>query len=244
MDDLEEYSPQVGELEATFTRAANYLQGLAATLPSEKLLFFYGRYKQALDGPCLAPKPGFFDFKGKQKWDAWKALGEMSKEDAMKEYIDGISEVDGDWQIKAPTDGKHSGTSSWVKVSSLAVPEEDDDKSDKDKNHFDWVKENDIPKVKCLSDKTLSDTDENGMTLLHWAADRGYLEMTEVLLEKGIDVNSQDTDGQTALHYAVSCGHQAVIRALLSHGADLNIADADGQLPMDCADEEIKELLK
>lgn len=243
MDDLEEYSSQVGELEATFTRAASYLQGLAATLPSEKLLFFYARYKQALEGPCSAPKPGFFDFKGKQKWDAWKELGEMSKENAMKEYIEGISDVDADWQIKAPTDGKQSGIG-WVRVSSLAVSEEDNDKNDKEKNHFDFVKENNIPKVKNIDDKTLSETDENGMTLLHWAADRGYLDMTEILLEKGIDVNSQDADGQTPLHYAASCGHQAVIKTLVSHGADLNIADSDGLLPVDCAEEEIKELLK
>lgn len=243
MDDLEEYSPQVGELEATFNKAAAYLQGLATTLPSDKLLFFYARYKQVNDGPCNTPKPGFFDFKGKQKWEAWKTVGDMARDDAMKEYVDGISDIDPDWQLKAPAEGGQSGGGSWVRVSSLAKQKEEDTKDDKDKNHFDWVKENNVDKIKCMELETLLEKDENNMTPLHWAADRGYPDMTQILIEKGIDINTQDSDGQTALHYAAACGHQEVLKVLLSNGADLTIADSDGLLAIDCADEEIKMLL-
>lgn len=247
MDDLEEYSPQVGELEAMFNSAANYLQGLAATLPSEKLLFFYARYKQANEGTCNVPKPGFFDFKGKQKWDAWKTLGNMSKDDAMKSYVEGISDVDPDWQLKAQSDGKGGGGgggSSWVRVSSLASHNKDS-KKEEDKNHFDWVKENNLSKIRTLDAETLLEKDENGMGLLHWAADSGYTDMTKLLIEMGINVNTQDADDQTALHYAASCGHEEVVKLLLSQGADSTIADSDGQLAVDCADDDnIKDLLK
>jgi len=72
------------ELKAHFEKAAVYLRGIAGKLDSADLLYFYARFKQANDGPCNAPKPGFFDFQGKQKWAAWKELGDTSREQAMQ----------------------------------------------------------------------------------------------------------------------------------------------------------------
>ena len=41
-----------------------------------------------------------------------------------------------------------------------------------------------------------------GMGLLHWACDRGNLNMVKLLVKRGADVNIQDTDNQqTPLHY-------------------------------------------
>ena len=41
-----------------------------------------------------------------------------------------------------------------------------------------------------------------GMSLLHWACDRGHCKMVEQLLKKGASVNLQDdTDKQTPLHF-------------------------------------------
>jgi hypothetical protein len=44
-----------------------------------------------------------------------------------------------------------------------------------------------------------------GMTALHFAADRGHSEIADVLLQHGVNVNAIDSTGQTALMYAVSC---------------------------------------
>lgn len=255
MDDLEELSVDIGELESTFDSAAKYLQELAATLSSEKLLFFYARYKQVNDGPCNTSKPGFFDFKGKQKWEAWKSLQDMTKDNAMKEYIDGINEIDPDWQLNAPSEGRNLGGGSWVKVSTLAPPkkEKDGDTSDGSREDssesdgegesvFNWVKENNLHQIQSAEKETLQEKDGSGMTLLHWAADRGYLEMSQLLLAKGLDINGQDADRQTALHYAASCGHKNVIEVLLSHGADVTVKDSDGLTALDCADGDIKAL--
>lgn len=243
MDDVEDYFPSVGELESSFNKAALHLQSLAATLPSDKLLYFYARYKQAGEGSCNTPKPGFFDFKGKQKWDAWKSLGDMSKETAMREYISAMAEIDPEWELKVEGGGGKQPGSSWVRVSSLQ--QEVDDVNEEDKNPFDWVKENNINRIRSLDRKSLEEKDDNGMNLLHWAADRGYLEVTKCLLELMINVNEQDADGQTALHYAASCGHAEIIQLLLNHGADLAIQDSDGMLAEDCADDaEVKMLFK
>ena len=61
-----------------FQNATEYVKTIIGKLTAEDLLFFYGRYKQATIGPCNVDKPSFFDFQGKQKWNAWKNLGDMS----------------------------------------------------------------------------------------------------------------------------------------------------------------------
>ena len=61
-----------------FENATEYVKTIIGKLTAEDLLFFYGRYKQATIGPCNVDKPSFFDFQGKEKWNAWKNLGDMS----------------------------------------------------------------------------------------------------------------------------------------------------------------------
>lgn len=242
MEDLDN-APIEGEAEALFNKAATYLQTLVSSLPQDKLLHFYARYKQATEGPCNIPKPGFFDFKGKQKWEAWKNMGDMSKDNAMKEYVDAMRETDPEWELKA-TSNEKSGSSSWVKVSTLQQQPEDITK-DEDKSSFDWVKENNVEKVKKLQHREIMAKDENGMTLLHWAADRGHQEIARYLLEQKLDVNARDSEGQTALHYAASCGHLEVVRVLLDHGGDPTIQDAEGLQPEECAEEtDVKMIFK
>ncbi|RYG69490.1 hypothetical protein EON64_02560 [archaeon] len=48
---------------------------------------------------------------------------------------------------------------------------------------------------------------EQGLTPLHYAADRGLCDVCALLLRCGCDVNARDADGNTALHYAVLCDH-------------------------------------
>ncbi|XP_058655186.1 acyl-CoA-binding domain-containing protein 5-B isoform X2 [Onychostoma macrolepis] len=59
-------------------------------LSDDMLVIFYSYYKQATAGPCNTPKPNFWDPIGKAKWEAWKTLGNMSKEQAMMEYVQEI----------------------------------------------------------------------------------------------------------------------------------------------------------
>ncbi|XP_033883349.3 acyl-CoA-binding domain-containing protein 4-like isoform X3 [Acipenser ruthenus] len=59
----------------------------------EVMLRFYSFYKQATCGPCAAPRPGFWDPIGRYKWDAWKRLGGMSREGAMREYVEEMKRV-------------------------------------------------------------------------------------------------------------------------------------------------------
>ncbi|XP_016520377.1 acyl-CoA-binding domain-containing protein 5A-like isoform X2 [Poecilia formosa] len=89
-DEEDEYS-----LEAKFTAAVKVIRSLPDEGPfqpsDDMMLMFYSYYKQATMGPCHFPRPtGFWDTGGKAKWDAWSSLGNMTKEEAMKSYIEHI----------------------------------------------------------------------------------------------------------------------------------------------------------
>lgn len=58
-------------------------------------------------------------------------------------------------------------------------------------------------------------------TLLHHAAQHGHLDVVNLLLDRGFDVNTQEEgDHTTALHWAAAAGHVDVVRRLLDAGVD------------------------
>jgi hypothetical protein len=55
---------------------------------------------------------------------------------------------------------------------------------------------------------------ENGTTLLHAAAAMGRMDLVNVLLANGADIDAKDSSGRTALHVALSNGHMDVVGLL------------------------------
>ncbi|MCU0429601.1 MAG: acyl-CoA-binding protein [Cytophagaceae bacterium] len=75
------------ELIQEFEESVNNAKNLPDQA-NEVLLKFYGLYKQATEGDVNIEKPSnMFDFKGIAKFNAWEALKGMSKEEAMRSYI-------------------------------------------------------------------------------------------------------------------------------------------------------------
>lgn len=69
----------------------------------------------------------------------------------------------------------------------------------------------------------------DGMTALHWAAERGDLPMATVLLKAGAKVTPVTRNGAyTPLHIAARAGNGAVVKALLAAGADPKVLTATG----------------
>ncbi|GMS94029.1 hypothetical protein PENTCL1PPCAC_16204, partial [Pristionchus entomophagus] len=56
-------------------------------------LAMYSLYKQVTLGPCNTRQPGFWNPEGRAKWDAWKRLGDMSREEAMELYVTCVHEA-------------------------------------------------------------------------------------------------------------------------------------------------------
>ncbi|XP_045508166.1 acyl-CoA-binding domain-containing protein 5 isoform X1 [Colias croceus] len=84
-------------LEEKFHAAVNVIRSLPKTgsyQPSnEMMLKFYSYFKQGTEGTCTKPKPGFWDVINRAKWEAWMKLGNMSKEDAMKAYVEELHKI-------------------------------------------------------------------------------------------------------------------------------------------------------
>lgn len=222
------------DLESRFEKAAKHLQMIAANLESTSLLELYGLYKQATCGPCNTSQPSWFNLTAKRKWEAWNNLGDLCRDDAMQKYVVALTTVDPDWEDGSDQDDAFSG-GNWVSVS-CPVVEPEEILHDADKTLLDWAKEGVVGKVRQLAEnQDINQWDEEGMTSLHWAADRGNIDMLECLISLGADINFQDSEGQTALHYASSCGHVKVVEILLSHQADIKLVDKEGDSPEDVA---------
>uniref|UniRef100_A0A2D4M9X2 ACB domain-containing protein n=1 Tax=Micrurus spixii TaxID=129469 RepID=A0A2D4M9X2_9SAUR len=83
--------------ETRFEAAVKVIQSLPKNgsfqPTNEMMLKFYSFYKQATQGPCNSPRPGFWDPIGRYKWDAWSSLGTMPKEDAMIAYVEEMKKI-------------------------------------------------------------------------------------------------------------------------------------------------------
>ncbi len=83
------------DLETQFQQAAANAQKLKERPDNDTLLKLYAFYKQGTDGDVKGEKPGFFDFVGAAKYDAWAKLKGSSAEDAKKKYVDLVKKLGG-----------------------------------------------------------------------------------------------------------------------------------------------------
>ena len=83
------------DLERKYAEAANIAKERKPpiSLSTDQKIAMYCHYKQVEVGPVDIPRPGFFDLVGRAKWDAWNALGNMSREEAMKKYIEIVNDI-------------------------------------------------------------------------------------------------------------------------------------------------------
>ncbi|MYH08822.1 MAG: hypothetical protein F4143_01400 [Gemmatimonadales bacterium] len=69
----------------------------------------------------------------------------------------------------------------------------------------------------------------DGMTALHWAAMKGRLDLAEVLIDAGADLEAGTRlGGHTPLHVASRAAHGLLVEALLKAGADADAATSTG----------------
>lgn len=82
-------------LQAQFDQAVADSKNLPERPDNMTLLKMYALFKQASSGDAEGERPGFTDMVGRAKWDAWDALKGTSKEGAMQQYIDLVTDLKG-----------------------------------------------------------------------------------------------------------------------------------------------------
>lgn len=75
-------------LEERFDIAADLVRGLVNNVNSDTFFKLYAYFKQSREGNIAFERPSLLNIRGRKMWDAWKSKENMSKEDAMKKYID------------------------------------------------------------------------------------------------------------------------------------------------------------
>jgi acyl-CoA-binding protein len=85
----------MADLKQQFEKAATDVKGLTERPDNDTMLRLYALYKQGSEGDVKGPKPGFFDFVGSAKYEAWEKLEGTSPEQAMKKYVDLVKKLVG-----------------------------------------------------------------------------------------------------------------------------------------------------
>lgn len=78
----------MADLKTQFAQAAEDVKKLTERPDNDTLLKLYALYKQGAEGDVSGPKPGFFDFVGTAKYEAWAKLKGTGADEAMKKYVE------------------------------------------------------------------------------------------------------------------------------------------------------------
>jgi acyl-CoA-binding protein len=83
----------MSDLQARFEQAVTESRQLPAKPDNSTLLQIYALFKQGSTGDVQGDRPGFTDFVGRAKYDAWSGLKGKSKDAAQQAYIDLIESL-------------------------------------------------------------------------------------------------------------------------------------------------------
>ena len=79
-----------------FEQAAGVVTSLPQRPDNETMLELYALYKQGSVGDVQGDKPGFFDFVGVAKYEAWEKLSGLDQQEARERYVALVRKLGGD----------------------------------------------------------------------------------------------------------------------------------------------------
>ena len=220
-------------------------------LEDEQRLQLYGLYKQSTIGDVNVPKPMMLDIVGTAKWNAWKGFEGFPKNAAAKAYVYLIDcTLNGEEPYEKRSADESVFTGMGLSLSSMQYGEgEGDCKWTEEQQIFAAVTDGNLEELERLiiAGADVNSADQDEMTPLHYAVDRGLFDAATVLIQHSANVNAQNSDGETPLTLAVTCEHEELVRLLLEHGADKTLKGehSTGALDImnDIDNEQIKTLL-
>jgi acyl-CoA-binding protein len=83
----------MSDLNTQFDNAAQDAKNLPKKPDNNTLLRLYALYKQATAGDVKGRKPGFTNPVGQAKFDAWKKVKGLPRDEAMQTYIELVNKL-------------------------------------------------------------------------------------------------------------------------------------------------------
>jgi acyl-CoA-binding protein len=253
------------ELQEDFAAAAAWVGSEAGSdLSTDIKLKLYGCYKQVSAGD--APKDRSRGMEAGYKWEAWHEQRGATRAEAMARYVAALDtfvpgwreDDDEDSDSSAPVKGskKPDGSNGMgFAVSTMGTIGDPDKIGDVDETPVGQLCEkiaNGEVDDACAMLQRYPDlafrADKDGMMPLHWAADRGELDIAQILIRMAQAceapvttaqlLNARDTVGDTPLHYAVNTENVELARLLLEAGADPSLENEDGETAVQLAEDQ------
>ena len=81
------------DLDTLFEQASKAVRNLPSRPDNDTMLRLYALFKQGSSGDVSGDKPGFFDFVGVAKYEAWEQLKGISTDDAKQQYIELVTQL-------------------------------------------------------------------------------------------------------------------------------------------------------
>ncbi|MBK6728931.1 MAG: acyl-CoA-binding protein [Xanthomonadales bacterium] len=85
----------MADLKKQFEDAGKKALNLKERPDNDTMLKLYALYKQGAQGDVSGEKPGFFDFVGVAKYEAWAKLKGTAQDAAQKQYVDLVKKLAG-----------------------------------------------------------------------------------------------------------------------------------------------------
>lgn len=261
----------MGDVRLHFEKAARRVSsGDVSHVSQDERLELYALYSVVKKGVAPTNSPSaFLDPVGFAKWTAWDSLKYMPTDEAMHKYITLVETIAGR-RGQCSADHEESEEASGFGKKALTgfdICQEGEEiaasatgsgggrkkgaNSEKASTENDicyWAALGDVQRVRnCLSvDEDARDfRDAEGLTALMRAADRNEMDVVQLLLRAGTDVNLTDGDGLTALHYAVYCDHDDMAAYLVARGGALvDARDRDGLTAVEAASPHMRAVLQ
>jgi ankyrin repeat protein len=82
------------------------------------------------------------------------------------------------------------------------------------------------------ADRGRREPQPGGLTPLHYAARHNHVDVAQLLVQAGAQVNAREANGITPLLMAISSNNMAAAQFLLAHGGDVNAMDWYGRTPL------------
>ena len=71
-----------------------------------------------------------------------------------------------------------------------------------------------------------------GLNALHRVIINNQIDMVQLFINNGANINIQDYYGHTSIHYSISENHIEIFKLLIKYNPDLNLTDIDGNTPL------------